>query len=138
VNEMAKKSFLTDQQIRVLRLRKKGMTQQEVAEELGTTRVNVTIIEKRAKLNIERSRETLKEWKEIIAPLSIKILKSTDVLRIPKLVFEETDRVGIKVKLNSLQIIAKIEDEMENKIRNRAIIDDMEVIVSNDGEIRLH
>lgn len=135
---MAKKSFLTDQQIRVLRLRKKGMTQQEVAEELGTTRVNVTIIEKRAKLNIERSRETLKEWKEIIAPLSIKILKSTDVLRIPKLVFEETDRVGIKVKLNSLQIIAKIEDEMENKIRNRAIIDDMEVIVSNDGEIRLH
>ncbi|MDD2639276.1 MAG: Tfx family DNA-binding protein, partial [Methanothrix sp.] len=54
-------SLLTNRQASVLRLRRKGMSQQEVAEQLGTTRSNVSILEKRALQNVAKARATLKE-----------------------------------------------------------------------------
>lgn len=43
---MVEDSFLTDTQIKVLKLRKKGLTQEEIAKMLGTSRANISMIEK--------------------------------------------------------------------------------------------
>ncbi len=48
------KSFLTEQQIRVLQLRAKGLKQSEIAEILGTSRANVSILERRALRRLKR------------------------------------------------------------------------------------
>jgi Tfx family DNA-binding protein len=52
----------------VLRLRQSGLTQEDIARRIKTTRANVSLIEKRARENIDRSRETLKEWESIVSP----------------------------------------------------------------------
>jgi hypothetical protein len=135
---MPKKSFLTEQQVEVLRLRDLGLTQKAISAKLGTTRENISIMEKRAKVNIERCRETLKEWERIRAPISIKIPKGTDILDIPGIIFDEADRDEIRVGSNQLEIIATLEREKKNIIKNRLLTGDLEVLVMKDGGLSVY
>jgi Tfx family DNA-binding protein len=50
-----KDSLLTERQKEVLRYRKKGLTQQQIADIIGTSKANVCTIEKAALENIRRS-----------------------------------------------------------------------------------
>lgn len=131
------KSFLTKQQVEVLKLRDLGLTQKAISEKLGTTRENISIMEKRAKVNIERCRETLREWERIKAPIVIKIAKGTDIFDIPGLIFEEADRNEIRVGSNQLEIIATLEREKKEIIRNRLLTGDLEVLVMKDGTVNV-
>jgi Tfx family DNA-binding protein len=134
---MAIKSFLTKRQIMVLRLRQAGMTQEEIARRIKTTRANVSLIEKRARENIDRSRETLKEWESIISPVRVAIKKGTDVIKVPDIVFAEADKAGIHVKLNSLDLITRIKKEKGSIISNRTLIEDMEIDITDAGEVSI-
>ena len=52
--------MLTDKEIKVLELRKQGLTQVEVAEKLGITQAAVSNFEKNAHRKISDAEETLK------------------------------------------------------------------------------
>ncbi len=134
---MAIKSFLTKRQIMVLRLRQAGMTQEEIARRIKTTRANVSLIEKRARENIDRSRETLKEWESIISPVRVVIKKGTDVIKVPDIVFAEADKAGVHVKSNSLDLITRIKKEKGTIISNRTLTEDMEVDITDAGEVNI-
>ena len=134
---MAIESFLTKRQILVLRLRQSGLTQDEIARRIKTTRANVSLIEKRAKENIDRSRETLKEWESIVSPVRITIKKGTDVMKIPEIVFSEADKGGIHVRSNSLDLITRIKKEKGSAISNRTLEEDMEVDITDTGEVSI-
>lgn len=131
----AARSLLTEEQKRVLKLRDEGYTQQEIAQMLGTSRANVSTIEKRARANLDRARATIREYSIMIAPLKVRIEKGVDVLGIPKLIFKEADRNKIKVKLNSLELIARIKAEKGDKIENRVITEDFEAYIKSDGQV---
>lgn len=134
---MSNKSFLTKRQIMVLRLRQSGLTQEEIARRIKTTRANVSLIEKRARENIDRSRETLKEWESIVSPVRVAIKKGTDVIKIPELVFAEADKQGIHVKSNSLDLITRIKKEKGGAISNRTLDEDMEIDITDSGEVNI-
>jgi HTH-type transcriptional regulator, fmd operon transcriptional regulator len=119
----------------VLRLRQSGLTQDEIARRIKTTRANVSLIEKRARENIDRSRETLKEWESIVSPVRIVIKKGTDVIKIPEIVFSEADKAGIHVRSNSLDLITRIKKEKGTAIANRTLDEDMEIDVTDAGEV---
>ncbi len=73
---MSGDSFLTEQQIRILRLRAQGgLKQSEIAELLGTSRANVSILERRALRKIEKARNTLLLWEQINSRLSVEVRK---------------------------------------------------------------
>jgi Tfx family DNA-binding protein len=101
----AREGLLTRRQVAVLKLRRQGLSQQEVAEILGTTRSNVSILEKRALQNVFRARATLREWTMIHAPISITVPAGTDLFDLPGLVFQEADRAGIKLEIGSVDIV---------------------------------
>lgn len=121
----------------VLRLRQSGLTQEEIARRIKTTRANVSLIEKRGRENIDRSRETLKEWESIVSPVRVAIKKGTDVIKIPELVFAEADKQGIHVKSNSLDLITRIKKEKGNVISNRTLDEDMEIDITDSGEVNI-
>ncbi|RLG55442.1 MAG: transcriptional regulator, partial [Candidatus Hydrothermarchaeota archaeon] len=75
---MTKESFLTEKQIKVLELRAKGYTQEQIAKILGTSRVNVTILEKKAKENVEKARKTI-ELFESLTPIKVTIKKDANI-----------------------------------------------------------
>src|SRR5271157_2011274 len=85
------KSFLTKRQAQALRLRSQGHSQQEVAELLGTTRANISKLERRAHQNIMMARRTIHAWIKVQAPISSFVPAGTDVLSVPAMVFRAAD-----------------------------------------------
>lgn len=127
--------FLTERQIQVLRLRRRGLSQEEVAEILGTTRSNVSILERRAMQNIDRALETLKQWKMIQAPVAVRIPEGTDLFALPGIIFREADARGLKLPVNSIDILAKLKEIAPHLTRRRLIERSFDIYVTEDGEI---
>jgi len=128
-------SFLTERQKWVLELRLKGYTQEKIAAILNTSRVNVSILEKRANQNIKKAEITLKEWKQLQSPVSIQIEKDIDIMDMPWIIFKEADKAGIKVKMNSLDIMNLIQQTIPNVIQHRRIARPVAVYISRKGEV---
>ena len=121
----------------VLRLRQSGMTQDEIAKKIKTTRANISLIEKRARENIDRSKETLREWNSIISPIRLIIKSGTDVMKVPEQVFEAADKSSIHVKENALDLLTRIKKEKGNMIVNRSLTGDLEIDIAESGEVTL-
>jgi Tfx family DNA-binding protein len=129
------KPLLTDKQLSVLRLRARGYSQQEVAEMMGTSRSNISILEKRAHQNIERARITINLWKMIKAPVSVKIPAGTDIFEVPRIVFSSADQKDIRLTVNSLDIIVQLRNKAAQLIRKRAFLSDVHIYVTDNGDI---
>ncbi|MCQ6254400.1 Tfx family DNA-binding protein [Methanocaldococcus sp.] len=130
-------SFLTETQIKVLKLRKKGLTQEEIAKLLGTSRANISMIEKRAKENIKKAYNTIKIYNMIIAPVSIEIDEGIDVLEIPKIVFKKADEENIKVKYNTLELIDLIKEKASDFIKNRITTKKFKIYILENGDVEI-
>lgn len=126
-------SLLTSRQVEVLKLRRKGLSQQEVAELLGTTRSNVSILEKRALQNVSRARATLTEWTMIQSPVSLTVPSGTDVFEVPALIFAEADKCKIKLDVSSVDIVVQIKSKVPVALKRRVILRDLEVAVTDNG-----
>ncbi len=63
--EREKSGSLTKIQLEVLRLRMTGLTQEEVATRLETTRQNISLVERRAKRNLEKAEETIAAYRKL-------------------------------------------------------------------------
>jgi len=100
------KSFLTEQQIKILRLRAKGLKQSEIAEMLGTSRANISILERRALDKIEKARNTLLLWEQINSKISLDVRAGEDIFTVPERLFRKADELGIKVPYSTAEIIA--------------------------------
>jgi hypothetical protein len=128
-------SFLTERQIEVIKLRHKGRSQQEVADMIGTTRSNISILEKRAHQNIVRAQNTLRQWMTIQAPISLKVTAGTDVFDIPARIFQAADRMSIQLPATSLDIIFQLRRGAPELFKKRALSQDIEIYVTEDGEL---
>ncbi|WP_297420776.1 Tfx family DNA-binding protein [Thermococcus sp.] len=101
-----RKSFLTEHQIKILMLRAKGLKQSEIAEMLGTSRANVSILERRALEKIEKARNTLLLWEQINSKININVRKGEDIFIIPERLFRKADALDIKVPYSTAEVIA--------------------------------
>ncbi len=128
-------SLLTDRQLEVLKLRSQGRSQQEVASILGTTRSNISILEKRAHQNIARAEKTLRQWMMIRAPISLIVPAGTDVFNIPEMVFKAADRKGLQLPSTSLDIIEQLRLKAPKLFKKRAVPKDIDVYITKDGEL---
>lgn len=93
--------FLTRRQIEVLKLRMKGLTQEQVAEMLKTSRENVANLESRAYVNIMRARITLRILEELNPEKEVVVLAGTPITDVPRIILDRADMLGIKVALGA-------------------------------------
>ncbi|MDV3103220.1 Tfx family DNA-binding protein [Thermococcus waiotapuensis] len=103
---MGSKSFLTDEQIKILRLRARGLKQSEIAEMLGTSRANVSILERRALEKIEKAKNTLLLWEQINSKISVEVRAGEDIFTVPEKLFRKADELGVKVPYSTAEVIA--------------------------------
>jgi len=132
---MTKDNFLTERQLEILALRKKGLSQANIARSLGTTRANVSATEKTAKGNIRKAEKTVKLARMLEAAVWIKIEKDTDLNEVPRRIYEKAGEEKIWVNLDTPSLMGLITDECKNKIKGRRIISEIEVAVTKDGGI---
>lgn len=129
--------LLTERQIEVLQLRAKGLTQEEVAEQIKTTRTNVTILEQRARQKIEAAHETLKKVEEIEAPVHVLIKPGADLFKVPRLVLKAADYKNIHVRMCATEIIGAINAIARHKIKGRQIVAPFKVVVTANGYVSI-
>jgi len=129
------KTFLTEQQLKILQLRAKGLKQSEIAEILGTSRANVSILEKRAMEKIEKAKNTLLLWEQLNSKVAVEVKKGEDIFKVPGEIFKQADKVGIKVPYTTAEIIAFL---VENApIEERIAKEDFILFLDSHDKLRI-
>jgi Tfx family DNA-binding protein len=132
-----KDMLLTPRQIEVLRLKKKGMTQADIARKMKTTRGNICIIESTAMKNIEKARNTVKFYRAMEAPVWVTVAPGTDIYDVPPMIFKEADRKKIKIALDSAMIVVKLKTEAQDRIQHRVTVGEIDVSVDEQGNVNV-
>jgi len=130
-----KKTFLTDAQRRVLELRAKGLSQAEIARMFKTTRANISILERRARENIEKAERTVELAKRLRTPVILRVKAGEDLLGVPKRLLKAADVVGIKVSMSYPDLISEIRLRAATKIHGRSVKQDFEIALTSAGEL---
>ena len=130
-----KDSLLTERQKEVLRLRKQGLTQQQIADIIHTSKANVCTIEKSAMENIRRARETLEFLYTLDATHLCTIPAGTDLLEVGRIIYREAEKLGIKVKYDTISLINRMRDAIPERFKARYVKDNVEVYINKEGEI---
>jgi HTH-type transcriptional regulator, fmd operon transcriptional regulator len=138
MREDEKDLFLTDKQIEILKLKKKGMTQADIARSLKTTRGNICIIENTALKNIEKAKNTIKFYRAMEAPIWLTIPGGTDLYDIPEKIFKAADKKRIKISVDSAMVIVKLKTEAPDRINGRLTNDDIDISVDEHGNLTIN
>jgi Tfx family DNA-binding protein len=135
IDEESLDSFLTQRQIKVLQMRLSGQSQQEVADCLGTTRSNISILEKRAHQNIARAERTLQQWMMLRAPISLQAKSGTDVFELPKMIFAAADEKHMRLPITSLDIVVQLRRKAPRLFKKRSLEKEARIFVTEEGEV---
>jgi HTH-type transcriptional regulator, fmd operon transcriptional regulator len=127
--------FLTKEQLLVLKERSQGLTQVETAKHLGTTRANVSMLELRAKKNLEKAAETLRAYESSLGDHKFRIEEETRLRAIPPLLFKEGDRFGIHLHTNLVEIVEMVKAMQPPAVNGRLISRDITATIGKDGKV---
>lgn len=130
-----KDGLLTDRQMEVLRYRKQGLTQQQIADIISTSKANVCTIEKSAMENIRRAKETLEFLYTLDATHLCTIPSGTDLFDVPAIVFGEAEKINIKVKYDTISLINRIREARPQCCKARCMCEDILVYITDQGEL---
>ncbi|KUK68044.1 MAG: DNA binding protein, Tfx family [Methanomicrobiales archaeon 53_19] len=132
---LMKDGLLTERQKEVLRYRKQGMTQQQIADLINTSKANVCTIEKSATENIRRARETLDFVNTLDAKELCTITAEEDLLDAINTIYEEAERRGIKVRYDTVSLINRVKAANPDKIHARYIQSTIQVFINDKGDL---
>ncbi|MDO8841855.1 Tfx family DNA-binding protein [Methanocalculus sp.] len=130
-----KDGLLTERQKEVLRYRKQGLTQQQIADLINTSKANVCTIEKSATENIKRARETLEFVNTLDAQELCTISAEVDLLDAINTIYEEAEKSGIKVRYDTVSLINRVRDANPDKIHARYVQDSIRVYINQKGDL---
>jgi Tfx family DNA-binding protein len=130
-----KDGLLTDRQKEVLRYRKQGLTQQQIADIISTSKANVCTIEKSAMENIRRARDTLEFLYTLDATHLCTIQAGMDLLDVAPFIYSEAEKIGIKVKYDTISLINKIRESSPDRFKARHVKDNIEVYINDEGDL---
>ncbi len=130
-----KQGLLTGRQREVLRYRKQGLTQQQIADIIHTSKANVCTIEKAAYDNIEKAKETLEFLYTLDATHLCTIKIGTDLFDAVGEIYGEAEKLRIKVRYDSINLINRLKEANPGKFKGRFVREDVEVYINEDGEL---
>ncbi len=132
---MKSRTNLTSRQIEVLLLRKRGFTQEKVAKMLGTSRANVSIIERNAYKVVWSAQATIKAFESLHEDGVFLVPSRTSIYDVPRLIFLRGDALGVRVKIDENGIIALVKSK--GKIRQYRLVSPLAVKIKSDGQLLL-
>lgn len=130
-------SVLTHRQAQVLCLRERGISQADIAAELGTSRANVSSVESSARENLQKARETVAFAEALRAPVRVRVPAGTDLYDVPQLVYEACDDEGVKVDYTAPDLMKVVSDAAGSAVSGRKIATPLIVGVTSEGMVRV-
>ena len=135
---MVNRTNLTDRQIQVLKMRLVNISQNGIVVELGTTKSNISIIEGQTKANIERAKNTMEVVKMLQAPIWIEIDPNADIYEIPGIIFAEANKKNIWIPKGAPSVLAFMEKNIRDRLRERKVLEKIEIEITAKGDILIN
>ena len=135
VGFVADTSVLTRRQAEVLVYRERGAAQTDIADELGTSRANVSSIEASARENVAKARETVAFADALDAPVRVPIEAGTDLYDVPNRVYSACDDANVKVTRTAPELMQLVGDAAGDAVQGRQVRVDITVAVTGEGEV---
>jgi len=130
-------SVLTRRQAEVLAFRERGVSQADIADELGTSRANVSSIESSARENVAKSRETVAFAEALTAPVQVTVSAGTDLYDVPNRVYSACDDEGVKVNRTAPEVMRLVGEAAGDAVHGREVRRDITISVTSDGTVRV-
>lgn len=130
-------SVLTRRQAEVLALRERGIPQAAIADELGTSRANVSKVEASARDNVSKARETVAFAETLQAPVQVEIDTGTDLYEVPDRVYDGCDQAGVKVPYSAPEVMKLVSDAAGEAVAGREVRRSLLIGVTSDGTMRV-
>jgi Tfx family DNA-binding protein len=130
-----KHTLLSERQMEILRYRKNGLTQQQIADILSTSKANVCTIEKAANENIKRAKETLDFLYTLDAKRLCTIPSGTDLFDVPSIIFNEAEKININVIYDTISVINRLRESRPQSCKARCVCEDIVVYITDVGEL---
>ncbi|MFB6252796.1 MAG: Tfx family DNA-binding protein [Halobellus sp.] len=127
---------LTARQLEILELREQGLTQQEVAERLGTTNSNVSAVERAAQSNVEKARRTLELVRTVRSPVQFTVEPGTSFDELVNAVYEHADEAGIKIDYCRPKLYTHLYGSLDGCTKQNELTSPIEVGITNDGDVQ--
>jgi Tfx family DNA-binding protein len=129
--------LLTDIQVDILSKRSKGMNQEAIAKRLGTSKQNISTIERRARRNLRLAIETVEFYDQLMAAGSLVLEPGTFKIDIPRLVVNAADKAGVKVNADFTRIYNEIKFKASDCVDGKVVVSPITVLIMTDGDIRI-
>lgn len=128
---------LTERQMLVLRLRNDGRSQEEIASMLGTTKQNISAIEKMARKNIARAENTIKFIKTLDAPVWFEVAVGTRLGDLVGMIYKiaDSENMGVHVRYDGVALASRIRDLAEKQIRHRVVVIGFDIGITGNGDV---
>lgn len=130
-------NVLTRRQAQVLALRERDVAQQAIADELGTSRANVSSVEASARENVRKAVETVAFAEALQAPVRVTVEADTDLYDVPGRVFTACDDADVKVNRTAPELMKLVADEAGDAVQGRQVTRDIVVGVTTEGRVRV-
>ena len=124
-------------QLKILRLRARGFTQLKVAEELGTTRANVSMIEWRARRKLEKARETVQAYESLQSAHTVRVEKGIKPAEIPLIVLHEADKRHVRLRTDIIQIVQLVRELKPVAVKGGKTIRELEFKIDKRGKLQV-
>jgi len=133
----ADESVLTRRQAEVLALRERGASQAAIADQLGTSRANISKVEASARENVAKARETVAFAEALQAPVRVEIESGADLYDVPDEVYAACDDANVKVSLSAPEVMKRVSDAAGSAVRGRGVHAPLLVSVTSDGDLQV-
>lgn len=130
-------TILTERQVEVLELREQGLTQQEVADRLGTTNSNISAVERAAEKNVEKARRTLELVRTVRSPVQFSASPGTSFDELVASVYARGDETGIKIAYSRPELYTHLYGVLEAHADQNRLRTAVTVGITTEGEVKL-
>jgi len=127
--------LLTERQLKILKMRRDGLTHSQIASKLGTSRENIFIIEKRASRNLDRAKETLELASELGGGGKVELQAGTRMIDVPRIVVDEADRMGLKLRADFTRLYNEIRFKAKKHVSGTVLKKPVTILLLPNGDI---
>ena len=127
--------LLTEEQLKILGFRLDGLKQEEIARRLGTTRQNVSLIERRARGNVMKAEVTLRAYRRLQTAATVELVPSTHLVDVPRMLVDAADDAGVKISIDFALVYKELRDEAGDSISGTRVVKPILLHVLRDGKI---
>lgn len=128
-------NVLTQRQAEVLALRERDLTQQAIAEALGTSRANVSSIEATARENVENATRTVAIAEAIRSPVRVRIDPGVALIDVPERVYAAADETDTKVAATAPELLKRVTQAADRAIADGTVVEPLFIGVAADGSV---